>query len=227
MIFDLVVFSHLDPALQAWVIRQAAFHLVKELRDFDTAVVDRCLEVIASSPTCWQGDLPGGIRLRVEGERLYLMTWSADLPGMDLPQLQLGFVAELACPGRLDVGNDWHISAERVDNPEFALVEVLENCDPTEAWLDADILPEPLSVRCAHAGQRFQPLGMFEGSQKLSDFWVNVKLPRRVRAGWPVVFSGDEIVWLPGFRLAHPFRLGDASKAILHLRLERHESESE
>jgi len=219
--FDLAAFSKLDPALQAWVIRLAAFQLVKELRDFDTAAVERSLSVIASTPARWQGDLPGGIRLRVEGDRLYLMTWSADLPGMDLPQLQAGFVAELPCPGRLEVGNDWQISTEWFDNPEIARVEALENSDPNQAWIDADKLSAPLSVSCAHAGQRFQPLGMVEGSQKLSDFWVNVKLPRRVRSGWPVVFSGDEIVWLPGFRLAHPFRLGDASKAALHLRLVR------
>ncbi|MGB8251844.1 MAG: tRNA lysidine(34) synthetase TilS [Anaerolineaceae bacterium] len=220
--FDLAAFSKLDPALQAWVLRQAAFQLVKELRDFNTSAVERCLEVIASSPTSWQGDLPGGIRLRVDGKRLYLMTWSVDLPGTDLPQLQAGFLAELPFPGRVEVGNDWHISSEWFDNPENAHVEVLENSDPNQAWVDADKLPAPLSVSCAHAGQRFQPLGMIEGSQKLSDFWVNVKLPRRVRAGWPVVFSGDEIVWLPGFRLAHPFRLGDESKAVLHLRLARH-----
>ncbi len=71
----------------------------------------------------------------------------------------------------------------------------------------AEINCTPACGLCRVAGQRFQPLGMIEGSQKLSDFWVNVKLPHRARAGWPVVFSGDQVVWLPGFRIAHPFRL--------------------
>ena len=59
------------------------------------------------------------------------------------------------------------------------------------------------------------------GSQKLSDFWVNVRLPKAARAGWPVVFLGGEPAWLPGFRLAQPFRLTENSRRVIHLSLLR------
>ncbi len=56
---------------------------------------------------------------------------------------------------------------------------------------------------------------------KLSDFMVNVKLPRRARARWPIVCAGDKIVWVPGFRLGHPFRITERTKKVVSLRLVR------
>ena len=36
-------------------------------------------------------------------------------------------------------------------------------------------------------GTRIKPLGMEGHSVKISDLMVNVKMPRRARAGWPLV----------------------------------------
>jgi tRNA(Ile)-lysidine synthase len=58
-------------------------------------------------------------------------------------------------------------------------------------------------------------------TMKLSDFWVNQKLPRRARAKFPLVLAGDEIAWVPGFRLAHPFRLREETRRAVLLRLIR------
>ncbi len=62
---------------------------------------------------------------------------------------------------------------------------------------------------------------MDAGSQKLSDFWINVQLPQAARAGWPVVYMGGEPAWLPGFRLAQPFRLTENSRRVIHLTILR------
>jgi hypothetical protein len=51
---------------------------------------------------------------------------------------------------------------------------------------------------------------------------VNVRLPKAARAGWPVVYMGGEPVWLPGFRLAQPFRLTENHQRVIHLSLQRH-----
>jgi tRNA(Ile)-lysidine synthase len=56
-------------------------------------------------------------------------------------------------------------------------------------------------------------------SLKLADFLVNVKLPRRARAGWPLVVSQDEIVWVPGFRLAHPVCMRGETKEAIKIKL--------
>ena len=82
-------------------------------------------------------------------------------------------------------------------------------------------LSSPLLVRGRQPGDRFRPLGMGGNSLKLADFLVNVKLPRRARAAWPLVVSQDEIVWVPGFRLAHPVRLRGETKEAIKIKLAR------
>jgi len=36
--------------------------------------------------------------------------------------------------------------------------------------------------------------------QKLSDFFINEKLPPRARGRWPLLCAGEKIIWVPGFR---------------------------
>jgi tRNA(Ile)-lysidine synthase len=221
LVFNRERLAALDPALTARVIRLAAFKLVKELRDFDSGAVERCLEAVMQAPSGWQADLPGGLRLRVTDGKLYLMTWHADLPGQDWPNVSQDFMGQLICPGELTVGNGWLLRAETEDKPDEALISACNNTDPNQAWIDVGLYEGDCIVKRAPAGQRFSPLGMVIGSQKLSDFWVNVHLPQQARAGWPVVYCGGEPAWLPGFRLAQQFRLTEKSQRIIHLRLMR------
>jgi tRNA(Ile)-lysidine synthase len=220
-------FSQLDPALQARVIRLGVVRLVRVLRDFDAGAVERCLKAAVQATSGWQGDLPGGLRLRVEKTQLYLMTWGADLPGQDWPQVAEDVLLQVTCPGEISLGNGWLLKAEPVDQPGSALATALENDDPDQVWLELGERTESLVVKRAPPGQRFIPLGMDVGSQKLSDFWVNVRLPKAARAGWPVVFLGGEPAWLPGFRLAQPFRLTENSRRVIHLNLLRTKDNSD
>jgi tRNA(Ile)-lysidine synthase len=95
------------------------------------------------------------------------------------------------------------------------------NTDDWSAWLGADLTGSSLTVRPYRAGDRFRPLGLESGSVKLSDFFINVKLPQRARAQWPLVCVGEEIAWVPGFRLAHQFRVTEGTKRVLHLKIKK------
>jgi tRNA(Ile)-lysidine synthetase-like protein len=57
-----------------------------------------------------------------------------------------------------------------------------------------------LSVRNWRAGDRFRPLHG-KAPRKLKDLLPNVGA--RERAAWPVVVSGNEIVWVRGLAVAH------------------------
>jgi tRNA(Ile)-lysidine synthase len=56
---------------------------------------------------------------------------------------------------------------------------------------------------------------------KLREFYINEKIPRRARAHWPLVCVGGKIAWVPGFRLAHPFRVTEGTKRVLHLKIKK------
>ena len=91
--------------------------------------------------------------------------------------------------------------------------------DPYQAWLDADEVGSPLVSRGRLPGERFQPLGMEGRSMKLAEFMVNVKIPRRARANWPLVCTHEEILWVPGYRIGNAHRIRVSTKLVIKLSL--------
>ncbi len=88
---------------------------------------------------------------------------------------------------------------------------------PTTAWLDAGrVAGRPLTVRPWRAGDRYRPLGA-PGVAKIHNILVDRKVPRRLRAGLPVVECGGEVVWFPGHRVAEGWHV--PSRAAPSLRL--------
>jgi tRNA(Ile)-lysidine synthase len=205
--------------IQRAVIRRAVALLRPGIRDIDFAVVDRATDFIASPPETNQADLFAGLKIALEGELLWLRRVEADLPGVQWPQLLPGQEFELEIPGNHDLSDGWQFVCELLDDPADARRQAQANADPFQAWFDLDSLSLPLLVRGRRAGDTLSPLGMGGHSLKLSDFMINCKVPRRARARWPLVVSGNHIAWVPGFRLAHPFRLKEVSRRVIHLSL--------
>ncbi|MEN6408715.1 MAG: tRNA lysidine(34) synthetase TilS C-terminal domain-containing protein, partial [Anaerolineaceae bacterium] len=56
---------------------------------------------------------------------------------------------------------------------------------------------------------------------KISDLYTNLKIPRAARAGVPLVISGDEILWVGGYRLADTARIREDTARVVRLRLVR------
>jgi len=81
---------------------------------------------------------------------------------------------------------------------------------------DSRILEQPLTVGAWHSGERFQPLGM-KGQKKISDFLTDAKVRPHLKAAVLVVRSGDEVVWVVGYRLAHQYRLRPDSVGAVKL----------
>jgi tRNA(Ile)-lysidine synthase len=55
-------------------------------------------------------------------------------------------------------------------------------------------------------GARLQPAGL-RGHVKCQDLFVNAKIPRALRAVWPVLARGDEVLLVPGLRRGAAFSL--------------------
>ncbi|MBA4400217.1 MAG: hypothetical protein C0396_10200, partial [Anaerolinea sp.] len=53
----------------------------------------------------------------------------------------------------------------------------------------------------------------------VGDFFTNVKMPRDARVGWPLVFSGSQVIWVPGYRLAEGAKVHKYSRKLVQLRL--------
>jgi tRNA(Ile)-lysidine synthase len=216
------IFVSLLPGLQRHLMRRAVTVLCSGIRNFDMEMVEKALSFAQLSPRGRKAELTGDLHLKMKGENFFIYLQDAGLPGEDWPKLPPDFRGSLTPPGEVHLPDGWIISA--TVGPASGHVETFRNVsldDPNQAWLDADSLVFPLVVRPHQRGERWQPLGMENGSIKLSDFFTNVKLERQARSGWPLIYSNDQVAWLPGFRPGHAFRVKNESSRLVHLKLTR------
>ena len=150
---------------------------------------------------------------------MWIADWKADLPGANWPQLIRGERLELAVSGETLLSSGWMMRADLLGRDETTLARAQANPDPFQAWLDLERLKQPLIIRSRAPGERFRPLGMGGHSLKLSDFMVNVGLPRQARANWPLLAAGEEVIWVPGYRIAETVGVTPNTHELLRLNL--------
>lgn len=91
--------------------------------------------------------------------------------------------------------------------------------DPHIACLDLDELQFPLTIRHWKPGDYFYPLGMNQ-MKKLSDYFVDNKVPVPEKNTTWILASGKKIVWIMGHRIDHRFRITPETQEVLLLRLQ-------
>ncbi len=218
-------------AMQRALLRRAVQALRPSLADIGFMDIERAVDFLHQPPRSRRIDWLQGLWLEVEAHPegqdfllLYEESRAIDLlPSRLYPQIPAGVVLTLPVLGKDYTGevhlpDGWLLTAELVEGADPAKADLYS---PADAWLDAGSATAPLTVRRANPGERFKPLGMAGHSLKLSDFWINQKIPRGLRAGWPLVCCGDEIAWVTLLRPAESFRLTPATRLAVHLFIKR------
>jgi tRNA(Ile)-lysidine synthase len=85
-----------------------------------------------------------------------------------------------------------------------------------QATFDAACLQWPLTLRPWQPADSMQPLGM-KGQKNISDILTDSHWPAHIRKQTLVLLSGDEIIWLPGCRMAHNVRITENTKQAVRL----------
>jgi tRNA(Ile)-lysidine synthase len=86
------------------------------------------------------------------------------------------------------------------------------------AQLDYGKLEFPLRLRKWKTGDKFKPLGV-NGFKKLSDFFTNQKLNRFEKDDTWLLVNKNDIVWVVGYRIDDRYKITDATKKVLKLKL--------
>lgn len=84
-----------------------------------------------------------------------------------------------------------------------------------KAVFDLNTLTLPLCVRKKREGDYFYPADMNNKKKKLQDFFVDEKIPREERDSIPIMVSGDDVVWIAGYRMDERFKAGEKTKRFL------------
>ena len=78
----------------------------------------------------------------------------------------------------------------------------------------------PLAVRNRRPGDRYRPLGA-AGTRSVKEIMIDGKVPARLRGVVPLLVRGEEILWLPGHRIADGFKVTPSTRRILEVTVEK------
>jgi tRNA(Ile)-lysidine synthase len=204
VILDKARFDQLPPALKRYLLRAAVEKLLGSAKDIEMRHIEEMMS-LAAKPAGKRLNLPGGLTFSIEYNQYQL---AKDLAALSpLPELegesQLNVPGETRLPG-------WRIKATIIDRKEMA-----EKNNFT-AYLDLSKTGDKLLVRPRRRGDRFQPLGLPQ-PKKLGEFMIDAKIPQAWRGKIPIVCSGEQILWVVGWRLDEQAKVSQDTKQVLRL----------
>jgi tRNA(Ile)-lysidine synthase len=211
-------------SIKRYFLRKAITYHLPGLRDVGFNCIERGLKLLTGDKMISQTDLIAGLRLIKKGSQFWVTTWQADLHAGDYPAILVDQKLVFQIPSILKLNNDWQFKAEETTILSMGVLQEEASLDPFQAWLNANVMHLPLIARVRMPGDQIRPLGMNGHSIKISDLMINLKLPKQARASWPLVCSGDEIVWVPGYRMSELARVTPGTSRMIHLRLFRDQS---
>ena len=199
----------IHPGAQRRIVRKAVEAATGSLRQLTYAHVDAVLKLIQDGPPGGHVDLPNGLQV----DRCYdRVVFSPKPSDGSFRTRSDAFVYEIEGPGSLEIPEIGMIlTLSRIERATMPQTRI---AGQQVAFFDMKKVRFPVTVRNARPGDRFQPLGM-TGTQKLPDFFINNKIPRKERSRCPVLLSRDTIVWVAGHRIAETVKVEPSTGMVL------------
>jgi tRNA(Ile)-lysidine synthase len=113
----------------------------------------------------------------------------------------------------MELFGPYDMTIEKITDSNFNIIK-----DPDVACLDMDKLEFPLLIRKWQQGDYFQPLGM-TGFKKLSDFFIDNKIPLHEKNKIWLLCSGPKIVWIIRHRIDNRYKITPQTKRILKVEI--------
>jgi tRNA(Ile)-lysidine synthase len=214
--FDLMRWREQPLAVQRSVIRHAVYRLCGNLRDVGFSHVEQAVAVAQNGKTGAQATLPNGLHLTVEHSTLTIASGNAVHLPPDRPWLIPGTTIEVQIPGVTQLPYGWTLHAQRAKH--WCLEVIADNVNALVAWVDGAVLGDKPVLRTRQRGERLRLQGMNGGTIKLSDFLINVKIPRLWRDRLPLFVADDAILWVTGLRLCHNALVKRETEDVVYLR---------
>ncbi len=196
LVFERSFMAALSRPMARRVMREAVIRAFPEASRLEFEHVEAIVSGIAEEG--FARDLPFGLRAVSEYATLRISR-RGTAAGSLAPGL-------LELPGRLDLGAGGVLESSPGDRGRIAR-------GPNRVSIDADAVVWPLVADAWRDGDRMRPLGL-GGSRKVSDVFVDARVPRRLRATTPVVRSGVDVIWVAGVTLADGCRVTDATRRV-------------
>ncbi len=124
-------------------------------------------------------------------------------------------------PGMYVYRNDRYTARLTIEKDIFS-EKVFEENNFTK-WIDCDIMKDNLQLRTRMQGD-YIVTDSSGSKKKLKDFFIDKKIPREERENVLLVTSGNEVVWIVGYRLNGARKVSKSTENILKLTIKLEES---
>ncbi len=205
-------FLVLYPALQRRLLRLSIESLLGSLKDIEAGHIEDIIEAL-DKPAGRAIGLPFGLCFTIEYDRYVLAPESISL----CPLPVLAGEKELKIPGRTKFCG-WEIDVAMVTPSQFK--KEGGEANDFSACFDFASVGRKLTVRHRLPGDRFQPLGMAQ-PKKLNVFMIGARIPRKWRPRVPIICSGDDILWVVGYRIDEHCKVRPDTDKVLRLEFKR------
>lgn len=103
---------------------------------------------------------------------------------------------------------------------EVKLEEVDTKFPSNVAFLDGSKINLPIQLRSWQLGDEFQPFGM-KGRKKLSDFFIDEKVPVSVKKKIPIFAHANKIIWVGGIRIDDKYKVTSQTEKVLKIEIRK------
>jgi tRNA(Ile)-lysidine synthase len=216
---DRVVFEELPLAMKRSFIRRLIKHLRPDIRDIGFVHVEQAVDFLSGTVRNNQIQLIAGLEMlnlnpeiaivRDEGQKLFFPEY---------PQIQIQRPLEITVPSCIELENGWTLKIDVQDITGINRGALFESLDKYNAAFDVNTLEGKIHLRTIQPGDRISPLGM-AGSIKISDLFINNKIPQPARMNWPLIVDDEKVIWVVGLRIADDCRIRSCTKEIIHLQV--------
>ena len=208
-----------SPALQRRVLRAAIQRCKGDLRRMGFVPLEAAREFAVQGPARGTCDLPDGLVMRGQGNRLHVMNFPRNRTTGRLPRTfprAAGFECRIPSPGCFPIG-------ESGITMTFSLLETpppedVHGTGQQTAFFDMDQLRFPLTIRNFRPGDRLVPLGL-NGTQKVKKIFIDRKIPREDRPRYPLLLCGDSILWVAGLRQSEVGKITPSTRRWLKVEM--------
>ena len=196
------VLAALPTAVSRRLVRRAIAQVKGDLRRLEFAHVEGVLELAAQAEGDGRLRLPGlDVRRSFDWIRI-----AAAAPRLDLPSTPLAVPGIYAVPG----GACLHLEVAPQSSPSK------KGATLKAAELSLRRLPQVLELRGWKPGDHYRPQGQ-DRDQKIKEMFQLERVPSWLRASWPIVSSGDTILWARTFGAAAEFAANRESGPVLRV----------
>ncbi len=203
--FDLKKFGKLEPFWQRRLVRLAWEKIAPDKTPLEYDQIERVLNLVNSKKS--------GRKVNLKS------TFVAGISAYDVlfykKEKERNSVYRIHLPGEFK-SNGFKLESRILERTKMP--EKINNPNEKVAFLDWEKLKPPFYLRHFKTGDRFIPLGL-RGTKKLSDFFVDLKIPTWEKEKILLLISKNKICWIAGYRISEEFKITEKTQQVLKLQL--------